>query len=600
MNGVAADGIADRGFAAQPIYLTDMDRCQPASALSSEPKPGLWRTLAYETDAMSGVMLMAGAETDAPEVTYPLGVSGWHAVSIGVYGDHITPGSTRWYKDLRTFSEMLVKLSDGETFSLLTLPGLEWGHGEQVRELFWRVADLTDRDLVLGQVTWRMAPGDGVGSHQSANARIAYIKLVPLSEAEVAGWQTDRERDDTRRVYVHNDAGGSMYYRPTTAEHIRRHVEHYRDSDIARVYWEAGGGDVAKYVSKIGRALGYDEQEDLGRVHSRLAAEGKRILLDKGIDPFQVALGHAQELGIEFHAGYRVAGFHYPAPHDSSNKGASFYKYHPELRGTDRNGHITPRISYSYPKTRSFVVSLLREMAEFPIDGVCLLYNRRPPLVEYEAPVVEGFKTEYGDDPRQIDENDPRWLTYRARTLTQFMREVRQAMDEAAEQRGRDRPLEISAVVMGSLEENLVNAIDLKAWIEAGVIDVIMPYSSFPGLESMDEAWTDPRDIEPFVSITRGTACKLAPNIMPRQLSPEAIRRRAAALYDAGVGYLFLWDSDVLQPRSNNAGSWNAIRRLGHRDEIDAWKAAGEPGLETPIMQIRNLGAWDYSYGTPG
>ena len=593
--------LADRGFTAEPIYLTDLERSVPSGALSKVPKPGHWRTLRYQTDTLSGTMLVAGPETAAPEVMYPLKVSGWHAVSIGVWGDHITPGTTRWYGEMRTFVEVLARLSGDDTRTLLTLPGQEWRLEEQIRELFWKVADLTDQEVELGQVTWRIAPGDGVGALQSAGARIAYIKLVPLSADEVKELRADRQQTDTRRVFVHNDAGGPLYYRPTTAEQVRRHVEHYRDSDMARLYWEAGGGDSLGYPSKIGRfRTGDDVSQDFERVQQRLGSEGQGILRDKGVEPFHVALEHARQIGIEFHAAYRVAGFHYPPQHDHFNEGPTFYKSHPELRGVDRQGDPTPRISYAYPEARAFVVSLLKEIAEFPIDGVCLLYNRRPPLVEYEPSLVEGFRGEYGEDPRQIDEHDPRWLLYRARTLTQFMREVREAMDEAGLAQDRGKRLEVSAVVMGSLEENLFHAIDLKAWVEEGLIDTIMPYSSFEDLESMEEAWTDPADIAPFVSITKGTACKLAPNIMPRQLSPEAIRKRAAALYDAGVDHIFLWDADVLQPRSNSAGSWNVFRRLGHREEIAAWHNAGEPGLDTPTMAIRNLGDWDMSYRTPG
>ena len=596
-----SEHLADRGFAAEPIYLTDLDSCRPASALSAVPKPGHWRTLRYTTEAHTGTMILAGPETAAPEVTYPLRVSGMHAVSIGVWADHITPGTTRWYGEARRFTEVLARLSGDDTQSLLTLPAQGWGFDEQIRELFWRVADLTDRELELGQVAWRIAPGDGIGAVQCAGAKIAYMKLVPLSEDEVDAWHADQQRTDTRRIFVHNDAGGPLYYRPTNAEQIRRHVEHYRDSDMSRLYWEAGGGDSLGYPTKIGRFRTGDEvSKDFERVLQRLGVEGRLILRDKGIDPFQVALEHAHKLGMEFHAGYRVAGFHYPPPHDHFNEGPTFYKSHPELRGVDRDGNATPRISYAYPEARAFVVSLLKEMAGFPIDGICLLYNRRPPLVEYEQPLIEGFTAEYGDDPRQIDEDDPRWLSYRARTLTQFLREVREAMDEAGLAQGRGKRLEVSAVVMASLEENLFHAMDLKAWVDEGLIDTIMPYSSFPDLESMEEAWTDPSDILPFVSITKGTACKLAPNIMPRQLSPEAIRRRAAALYDAGVDNLFLWDADVLQPRSNSAGSWNVFKRLGHREEIDAWREAGEPGLETPVVTITNLGDWDLSYRTPG
>jgi uncharacterized lipoprotein YddW (UPF0748 family) len=601
MTAKTSEHLADRGFAAEPIYLTDLDSCRPSSALSEVPESGHWRTLQYTTDALSGTMILAGPETVAPEVTYPLQVSGWHAVSIGVWADHITPGTTRWYGEARLFTEVLARLSGDDTQSLLTLPGQGWGFDEEIRELFWKVADLTDRELELGQVSWRIAQGDGVGAIQCAGAKIAYIKLVPLSADEVEAWHADRQRTDTRRIFVHNDAGGPLYYRPTNAEQVRRHVEHYRDSDMSRLYWEAGGGDSLGFPSKIGRfRTGDDVSQDFERVQQRLGVEGSRILQEQGVEPFHVALEHAHKIGMEFHAGYRVAGFHYPPQHDHFNEGPTFYKSHPELRGVDRDGNATPRISYAYPEARTFVVSLLKEMAGFPIDGICLLYNRRPPLVEYEQPLVEGFAAEYGEDPRQIAEDDPRWLSYRARTLTQFMREVREAMDEAAITQGRGVRLEISAVVMASVEENLFHAIDLKAWVDEGLIDTIMPYSSFPDLESMEEAWTDPGDIAPFVSITKGTATKLAPNIMPRQLSPEAIRRRAAALYDAGVDNLFLWDADVLQPRSNNAGSWNVFKRLGHQEEIEEWQKAGEPGLDTPIVTITNLGDWDLSYKTPG
>ena len=68
-----------------PVYLTDMDRCQPTAAPSRrDAQIGRWRLLDYETDTLSGVMLLAGEETAAPDVTYPVDASGWHAVSVGM------------------------------------------------------------------------------------------------------------------------------------------------------------------------------------------------------------------------------------------------------------------------------------------------------------------------------------------------------------------------------------------------------------------------------------------------------------------------------------------------------------------------------------
>ena len=378
----------------------------------------------------------------------------------------------------------------------------------------------------------------------------------------------------------------------------------FRDTDFSRIYWEAARGDHTHYFSKIGTIPTYDGLGDFDRQGDRLQGESWRSLREQGIDPLRVVADHAHEVGLEFHAAFRVAAFYYPPPLDHFNHGAYFYKQHPELRGEGRDGRRTPRLSYAYPTMRSFAVSLLREIAEgYPVDGVSIEYNRSPPLVEYEPPVVEGFKSEYGEDPRALDEIDERWLHYRARVLTQFMTEVRRAMDEAAAEKGGKR-IEISAIVFGDEQENLVNAMDLKTWVENGLVDTLIPYSFSQSVSARSESWTDPGDLDYFLSLTRGTSCKLAPNILPRHNSPEAYRRRAAALYDAGIENLFFWDTDV-QPRANpddprHPGSWDALRRLGHRHELRTWSRAGQPDLTPPTMEVRRLGEWDMSYRSPG
>ncbi len=93
---------------------------------------------------------------------------------------------------------------------------------------------------------------------------------------------------------------------------------------------------------------------------------------------------------------------------------ARLYYLRPEWRGIDRQGRATPRFSDAYLGVRQFVISSdSEEMAtNYPIDGECILYDRTPPLVEYEPPAVEGFTTKYGKDPRQLDERDPKWLSY--------------------------------------------------------------------------------------------------------------------------------------------------------------------------------------------
>ena len=594
MEAKTIDRISDSWLSQQPIYRTDLDRCTPADALATEPHLRRWRTLTYEIDSMSGTMLLAGPETAAPTITYPLNLRGLYAVSVGV----LPITSSEEGHQLA----VLLKRSGDETFTALTLPPQSDGgpHHHEIVEMFWRITDLTDHGLQIGQNGARVAPGDNAGSFECAPARVAYFKLVPLTGGETRAFQSDVQQTDTKRLFAHNDAHGPHYqYRLTTPEDVRREIEPYRDTDFSRMYWEAGGGDQTSYFSQIGGRYTFD-LGDFGRRGDRLHVESWREFEGQEIDPFDVALKHTHEIGLQFHASYRVAGFHYPPPLDHFNTGSSFYKRHPEWRGVDRTGRQTPRMAYTFPEVRQFVISLLREMAQRPIDGICLLYNRRMPLVEYEPPVVEGFKREFGDDPHGLDAHDPRWLSYRAGVLTEFMREVRAAMDQEGRAQERSKRIEISAIVGGTERENLINGMDLAAWVGEGLVDTLIPYTSGPNYDSSVTAWTDPQQLEYFVNLVRGTSCVLAPNLMPRHMTPEEFRQRATTVYSAGVEHMFFWDCAGGSGRANCRDTWNALRRLGHRDEIEAWRASGESDLPALRMELRKLGDWDLSYVTPG
>ncbi len=590
-----SDYFADRAFAAQPVYLTDLDRCRPARALSREPKLRHWRTLEYATGAFSGVMLLAGPETAAPPVTCPLRAAGWHAISVGV----LPIRSTEEGRQL----ELQLRLSGERVPTMLTVPpgAVPGGAGPGLVELFWKLADLTNRDLEISQVATRVASGDAAGSFDCGPVRLAYVKLVPISDAERAAVQSDRRRTDTRRLFAHQDANGPQgLWRLSSAEEIQREIEPYRDTDFSRMYWEVGRGDLMFAFTEIGREATFYGLNDFARRFDRLHVESRRCFRKLGADPFRIALDYTHDVGMEFHAAYRVAGFRFPPPPDHFNYGDSLYDAHPEWRGVGRNGDRTPRLAYTYPQVRGYVVSLLREMARAPIDGVCLLYCRRPPLVEYEPPLVAGFQREYGRDPFRIDPHDPDWLSYRSCVLTQFMREVRAALDEVAQAQGRPNRIQLSAVVMGTERENLYYGMDLRAWLREGLVDTLIPYTSAPELDGVTPAWADPASLRFFVDLVRGTDVILAPNVMPRHMSPGDLRRRAAAIYDAGAEHMFFWDCAAGGGRANYRAMWSALRRLGRRDEIEAWRRAGEPDLSAPTVPLQRLGDWDLSYATPG
>ncbi len=560
----------------QSVYLSDLDRCRPSSALSRRWEHHTWRLLEYQAQSFRGTMLVAAEDSRAPEVIYPDPPSGWHEIYIGLVR-----------KPFEEPKQVQVRLTDDPAFTTLTgRPGDKDHQENWADEIFWKVANLTGRGIALRQIV----------SPEIRHAWVPFIKLVPLSEKQIRVVQDDRTQSATRRLFVHTDA---HFVNPTgSALELQNYIEPLRHTDVARIYWEGGGGDQLLYFSKLGQDFldkypqtgNYPEEVFYPRKIDRLWVESWKAYRRLGVDPLRVAAEFCQQASLEFHASYRVGGFVYPPPHDP-RPGSSFYQQHPDLVCVARDGTRLPRISYAFPETRRFVVSLFREMASgYPIDGVCLLYNRRPPLLVYEAPLVEGYREKFGRDPRQMDPEDPSWLSYRGSFLTLFMRELREAMDRVSEEKKLDRRLQISAVV-SRYQENRLHGMDLKAWIQEGLVDTIIPYSSSVRLNSYVPAWEDVSEIEPFVSLVRGTKCQLALNMMPRDLTTAEYRRMADRLYRAGVKNFFFWDG---------IGRVRRAGRLGHRDEVEAWIRAGEAPIRPTAVPLTRMGEWDLTVETPG
>ena len=170
--------------------------------------------------------------------------------------------------------------------------------------------------------------------------------------------------------------------------------------------------------------------------------------LKAGLDPFAIALEHTHSIGLEFHVAYRLAGWTYPPPLDHNFR-EGYYQDHPELRCVDRDGKLLPRLSYAFREIQDYCLALLREMAQYPIDGICLLFNRRPPYIAYEAPLLEAFAAAHDIDPRELADTDPTWLQFRGGVMTGFMRRVREEMDAIAREQGRARRIEVSACGFG-------------------------------------------------------------------------------------------------------------------------------------------------------
>ena len=98
-------------------------------------------------------------------------------------------------------------------------------------------------------------------------------------------------------------------------------------------------------------------------------------------------------------------------------------------------------------------------------------------------------------------------------------------------------------------------------------------------------------EIRPFVELVDGSCCRLAPNLMPRDLSAEGYRQKAHLLYGAGVENFFFWD---------RIERCRKATRLGHQEEVSAWIDDGEQAIVPNAVRVRKLDKWDLTLEAPG
>ena len=546
----------------EAIYISDLTRDQPGTAISDSPKKSRWQAVPYEADGVSGTMLLAGLDGSAPTLTLPLGLQGWYAIHLGI-----------WTHRVKT--TIKVRLSGDPAYTVVTTPVPErWSSNwwATIKEVYWKFSDLTDQDLLVSQLS----------TGQAHSAAIAYIKLEPLSGEEVTAIQADRDQTDTKRLIAHNDGGTFMYFHGTTsAEEIWEELEPFRHTDFQKLIWGVGGGTSTSYFSNIGDYPRWESDTDHARVGSHIQLESYRILREKGIDPLKTVIDYAHRLGMEVHGSYRLGAWAFPPPENTPRKSGRFHDEHPEWRCVDRDGRLIARMSYAFPAVRRLVISILREVVEWGADGVCLTFIRGVPCVLYEQPLLDSFRKQYGQDPLELAEDDPRWLTHKAMWVTNFVREVREELNEMGKRLGRR--VQLSAYALNNVPYCLSYGLDVGTWAQEGLVDFII---SNPTRDKEMHV-----EVAGFAELVQGTNCRLYADMLPRQMSPAQYQQKALDYYNAGADGLAFWDATTSEiDRLCLKDQWSMIRRLGHKEDLPVWEPDEWPSYrDVPLYTVAGL-----------
>ena len=564
----ASVSAANWARAANAVVLSDMSRCEPAGALSPDLKRGHWKVIPYEAGGIGGNLIWACADADAPEMQLPLGATGWHAIFVGLYEASLAKCQA-WLKLDSDAAPVPRETGKAPTY---------WS----MQEIFFKVADIKPGErLRIRPMAYAAGPSKGCS--------LAYVKLIPLSPAEIAGYQADRGDASRRRLIATCDGSSFLTVRRPTLEELLAEVELYRDTDFGTLILHTGGSDQVCYPSRHGSLLaaGNESFPDPGYAN---AAQAIRELARQGINPTQTLIRAAHDIGMTVHVGIRPALWTYYEPFTAYFE-SPFYRAHPQWRIIDRDGTPVARMSWAVPQVRQHLLDVLREAVAFGADGAHIVFNRGFPVTLFETPFCRLFQEQHGLDPRTLDEADPRIWKLRADIVTTFVRETRTMLDEEQVRRGDGKRLEISLSVLGNEYDNQQYGLDIRRLADERLVDEIYPSIHQWDFGATKQTW----DLEFFIEACAHKSVRVSPMIstsailVPNYYTWEKFLQFGLDFFEQGADGIMFWDPAVqLAQDPAPPFLWNVISRYGHIDELRA-RLKSEPPKPV-LLPVRRIG----------
>ncbi|MGQ9599677.1 MAG: family 10 glycosylhydrolase [Anaerolineae bacterium] len=537
------------------IIISDMSACKPAEGISREWHQNAWRLIDYETySGIKGTMVYAHPDLGAPELELPLNVNGPYQIYLGIHYPKSRFGTV--YEGYSPYGNLDVKLTDDLGFTHVaaeqapmeppnsTEPVSKLGKGKNaatsIQETYWKTADLTGQSLIFRPV----GPPFNCPKWQGI-ANLSYVRLVPLTPEDEKRWQQLQPREDTRRVaYLycaghlsgHIDTGPGDFH-PTSLDWFKDELAPIVNTDIGLLSLELIRGNYCAYRTRIGDVGGPDN-----------------VWQEEWFDPLAAFTELGHQHGLKVLVAMRMIGGAYPTSLEPLSW-ARFFWAHQEWVKRDRYGAPTTSLSIAYPGVREYWLSLLREVLAYGIDGVTVYLHRFHPFVLYEEPVIQSFQAAFGEDPRCLPEDDPRWIQHGADYVTRFLREVRALLDE--------KPGRILAVTFyggpskydASKDWHPIRyQCDVETWIREGLADYLFP-TQYPWV-SYIRKWSE---------LAQGRV-HIWPDLMPSNQPGEKFAEQAKMYYDAGADGICLRDAERRAPC---VSEWAVQCRLGHREMLD-------------------------------
>lgn len=396
---------------------------------------------------------------------------------------------------------------------------------------------------------------------------------------------------DYRVIYNWDGAPHSYSEVPQTMEDFLAHTfAPLEDCQVGALFWCVGSHE-AHWDSTDLDVVGDLHGRRYDQAMAYVEIENIRRMMDRGEDPHAAMIERGHALGLHVFASLRMNDNHFDGlqPNElasSMTTGLTKMRIeHPQWMLGDKAPYewFASSWNLAFPKVREQRFAHLKEVCQrWPWDGIELDWQRHA----FHFPVDDGYRMRY--------------------VLTDFQRAARRMVDEESQRRGR--PIVIAARVAPCLETCFKTGYDIPAWVDQGLVDILIPAAN---------AGTDPSvDVQQFVDLCRGTGIAVYPGldgglpdpyVGPEPAAEKAVLRTRAIVsryHRAGATgiYCFNWHADRDSRRTllSQIGTPETLRR---QDKIYAavhrfmladgnWRGAYRPDRvygEVPVALVPTM-----------
>lgn len=407
------------------IFEDPLEWVDPSDTTNNpeEAKSGKWLVLRGVYGAGNGLLLRNESDRAVAQLRFDPKLSGWHEVRIRLHARGIKHGLYAGASNDRALRLLKSELST-EDFQELPLGPRNMTGAQIILDGSWIDCEI---DSVI------FTPCEPPAKPKSADKEVCGI----LDFADCPDNFRPMEQCAAEAVRVHAEAG------------------------FTSLLWKA-------------YAVRCEYHTKVGEIRAAKFQPGARVsvgtLLEK-YDTLAAAAEEAWSLGIKMLGWMRINN-------ETSGSGewakfganTPFHLAHPDMRKVDKDGNLTPRLSFAYPEVREYLCSIGREILDRGVDGLAIDVLRHPPMVMFDKPLAEDFIRLTGQDPRRMEgDGSEEWLRFRARAFTGLLRDMRRMMDRSG---AGDKPLYVRTLFQPW--RNLRDGCDVEAWMKEGIVDTVI------------------------------------------------------------------------------------------------------------------------------